>query len=418
MSKEIDYLVVGGGIVGVATARAIATDARAKGRRVVLVEKEDTLARHQSGRNSGVLHAGVYYAPDSLKARYCREGNARLAAYAAERRLRFERTGKLIVATEPRELDGLARLEARCRTAGLTVSTLDEAGIRAAEPNVAGIAAIRVAESGIIDYPAVVESLADDARAAGVTVRRGAAVAGLRELDDRVEVRLTSGVTLAAGAVVVCAGVHADRFVRMLGRPPAFVMLPVRGDYLAVTGVPPGFVRHLVYPVPDPDLPYLGVHLTPTVDGGLTLGPNAAPALGREAYRRTDVDPGHLLHLARWPGTWRFLGRRYRSVASEWRSTLFRHVFLARARRYCPRLSPEMLTAYTTGIRAQAMDRAGRLIEDFAFERFGRTLVVCNAPSPAATSCLPIADALAAMVIGSDARGEADVGHPIQSDPR
>jgi L-2-hydroxyglutarate oxidase len=387
-----DFCVVGGGIVGLAAARALL--ARRPGASLVLLDKEAALGRHQTGRNSGVIHSGVYYAPGSLKARLCREGATRTFAFCAARGIPVERRGKLIVATRAAELPRLSELARRAGENGVTVERLDAAAIRAREPNVTGLAALHVPDAAIVSYRAILDAVAADLVAAGAELRLGAAPQAIREGADAVEIDC-GGATIRARRLVACAGLHSDRVARMAGLPLTHRIVPFRGEYFRLAPRRTGVVHAMIYPVPDPALPFLGIHLTPMIDGSVTVGPNAVLGLSREGYPKGSASLADMADMARFPGFWRCLARNLRPGLAELGDTLFRRRYFAACRRYCPSLELSDLTPMEPGIRAQAVLADGTLAHDFLFLATARTLHVCNAPSPAATSALPIGDMIA-----------------------
>lgn len=391
-----DVVVVGGGIVGLATAHEVLR--RRPGADVLVVEKEPAVARHQSGHNSGVIHAGVYYAPGSLKARFCREGAAETREFCAEHAIPFVDTGKLVVATTPAEVARLAVLTERARANGLALTSLSGDELREREPHVAGLAALHVHATGITDYAAVCRALAASITAAGGEVRTSTTVEALDESSDAVQLTLSGEngwrTVEPARQVVVCAGLQADRLAAMSGLndgPDAFRIVPFRGEYYRLPASRNDLVSSLIYPVPNPDLPFLGVHLTRMVDGGVTVGPNAVLGLSREGYRKGSVDLRDLADLARFPGTWQVARTHWRTGLAEQRDSWLRRGYLRLVRRYCPVLTLDDLLPEPAGIRAQAVLRDGTLVHDFLVRRTDRTVHVCNAPSPAATSAFPIA---------------------------
>ncbi|MGL5819713.1 MAG: L-2-hydroxyglutarate oxidase [Phycicoccus sp.] len=388
MGAEPRVAVIGGGIVGLAVAERVARDHPA---RITLLEKETGWAHHQTGRNSGVIHSGLYYAPGSAKARWCRAGAAALLDLAETAGVPHAVTGKLVVATDPRELPALTALEARGRANGLTVRRLAPAEARLVEPNVSAVAALHVAETGIVDYPAVCEVLATRLRTAGADLRTAARVVGGRAGVDASVVLETTDGEVTADVVVNCAGLHVDRVARLLGHDPSVSIVPFRGEYRTLTTDAAALVRGLVYPVPDPALPFLGVHLTRGVDGLVHAGPNAVPALGREGYRWQDVSPGDLLDTARRRGAWRLARRQWRTGVDEIARSISRRRFGDAVRRLVPDIRDDDLRPAPAGVRAQAVRRDGTLVDDFLVERAGRVVHVLNAPSPAATAALEIA---------------------------
>ncbi len=395
-----DVVVVGGGIVGMSTAYALTRAAPQL--RVVVVEKEDGPARHQTGRNSGVIHSGVYYRPGSLKARFAVAGAAEMVAFCAENEVPHEVTGKLIVATERAELPRLHALVQRGRAHGIPVRELVPAQIAEFEPHVTGLAAIHVGTTGITDYAAVTTALARLAGRAGAEVRYGLRVTAISRRPDGVTVSAAGpggGAEITAKALVNCAGLHSDRIARLAGDDPGLRILPFRGEYYELTPERSGLVRGLVYPVPDPAFPFLGVHLTRGVHGGVHAGPNAVPALAREGYRRGTVRLGDLAGTAVFPGTWRVLRRHWRYEAAEVRRSLSRAAFTRAVRRLLPEVGPQDLLPAPSGVRAQAVLRDGTLADDFVLAGTGRVVHVLNAPSPAATASLPIGREIARRVL-------------------
>ncbi|MBW1604565.1 L-2-hydroxyglutarate oxidase [Streptomyces sp. JJ66] len=395
---DADVLVVGGGIVGLATAYGL-TRAR-PGLRVTVLEKETGPARHQTGRNSGVIHSGVYYRPGSLKARYAAQGAAEMVKFCAEYGIPHEVTGKLIVATEREELPRLHALAQRGRENGIPLRELGPAQITEFEPHVRGQAALRVATTGICDYATVARTLAALAGDAGAEVRYGAEVAAIDRREGLgVAVRTTSGTVLRARILVNCAGLHCDAVARLAGdRPPARV-LPFRGEYYELRPARAELVRGLVYPVPDPAFPFLGVHLTRGVDGGVHIGPNAVPALAREGYDWRTARPRELAGTLAWPGSWHVGRRHWRYGAGELRRSVCKRAFTTAVRRLLPEVTEDDLVPAPAGVRAQAVLRDGTLVDDFLITEARHTVHVLNAPSPAATASLPIGREIATRVL-------------------
>jgi L-2-hydroxyglutarate oxidase len=387
MNIDADIVVIGGGIVGLSTAMQLLE--RYPGRAVWVLEKEARLASHQTGRNSGVVHAGVYFAPGSLKARFCREGNAATVAFSHEHGLPVEQCGKLIVATNDVEVSRLDALQTRCVENGLEPERLDGAALRRAEPRIVGKSAILVQASGIADYAGIARRMGEIVTARGGQVLLGAPVVGLRENVEGVTID-TPQRTYRARYAIICAGLMADRLMRMCGLDPDFRVVPFRGEYFRLSAAKNDIVRHLIYPVPDPGLPFLGVHLTRMIGGYITVGPNAVLALAREGYGWADVNAADLWGMARFPGFWKVVATNWRSGLREIRNSLFRKSYLAECRKYCPELTLDDLQPHPAGVRAQAVMRDGSLADDFLVRRGRRTLHVCNAPSPAATSVIPI----------------------------
>jgi L-2-hydroxyglutarate oxidase len=388
-----DVAVVGAGIVGLATARELLR--RRPGAHVVVLEREPVVAAHQTSHTSGVVHAGIYYRPGSLKARLCVRGAALLADYCAERDLPFERRGKLIVARRAGELPALAELERRGRANGVGgLRRLRGEEIAAIEPHVVGLAALHSPETAIVDFAAVARALAEDVRRAGGELVLGCGVRALRPAGDGVAVAHDDGV-LHARQAIACAGAWADRLARATGGPADPRIVPFRGQYLALAPAARPLVRGLVYPVPDPRLPFLGVHLTRTLAGGVLLGPSALIAGARDAYRLGRVRPRDLAETLAWPGTWRLLARWPRAALDELRLAASRAAFVARAQRYVPALAAADVRPGPAGVRAQALARDGTLVEDFVTSGGDGVLHLRNAPSPAATAALALAELIA-----------------------
>ncbi|MFF5447299.1 L-2-hydroxyglutarate oxidase [Streptomyces sp. NPDC012888] len=380
---DCDVLVIGGGIVGLSTAHALSR--LAPGTRVVVLEKEAGPARHQTGRNSGVIHSGIYYRPGSLKARYAVRGAAEMVKFCAEHDVPHEVTGKLIVATDRSELPRLHALVQRGRENGIPVRELGPAQIAEYEPEVRGLAAIHVGTTGIVDYTTVAERLADSS---GAEVRYGEGVELISRRPSAVAVRTSSGLVVRAKALVNCAGLQCDRVARLAGDDPGMRIIPFRGEYYDLAR--PELVRGLVYPVPDPAFPFLGVHLTRGIGGGVHVGPNAVPALAREGYRWSVVRPRDLATELAWPGTWALARRHWRYGAGEMHRSLSRRAFTEAVGRLLPAVSERDLRPAPAGVRAQAVLRDGTLVDDFLIREAPRTVHVLNAPSPAATASLPI----------------------------
>ncbi|MEV7419716.1 L-2-hydroxyglutarate oxidase [Streptomyces sp. NPDC089919] len=389
-----DVVVIGGGIVGMSTAHALAR--LAPGTRVVVLEKEPGPARHQTGRNSGVIHSGIYYRPGSLKARFAVRGAAEMVKFCAEHDIPHEVTGKLIVATRRAELPRLHALVQRGRENAIPVRELGPAQIAEYEPEVAGLAAIQVGTTGVVDYTAVTERLAE---ASGAEVRYGAAAVRISRRADGVAVGTSAGLVVRARALVNCAGLHCDRVARLAGDDPGVRIVPFRGEYYDLAR--PELVRGLVYPVPDPAFPFLGVHLTRGVSGGVHVGPNAVPALAREGYAWGTVRPADLASELAWPGTWRVARRHWRYGAGEVHRSLSKRAFTTAVRRLLPAVTEADLTPAGSGVRAQAVLRDGTLADDFLIRESARAVHVLNAPSPAATAALPIGREIARRALAA-----------------
>ncbi|MFJ4755902.1 L-2-hydroxyglutarate oxidase [Streptomyces sp. NPDC088763] len=384
LALDCDVLVVGGGIVGLATAYAVTR--AAPGTRVTVLEKEPGPARHQTGRNSGVIHSGVYYRPGSLKARYAVGGAAEMIKFCAEYGVAHAVTGKLIVATGREELPRLHALAQRGRENGIAVRELGAAQIAEYEPEVEGLAALHVPTTGVCDFAGVARRLAE---ASGAEIRYGARV---ERVDRRpslgVAVRTTRGDVVRGRVLVNCAGLHCDEVARLTGDDPEARIVPFRGEYYTLKR--PELVRGLVYPVPDPAFPFLGVHLTRGIDDGVHIGPNAVPALAREGYRWGVVRPREVGTTLAWPGAWRMARRHWRYGAGELHRSLSKAAFTDAVRRLLPAVEAGDLVPAAAGVRAQAVLRDGSLVDDFLIREGPRAVHVLNAPSPAATASLPI----------------------------
>ena len=403
--ETADVAVIGAGIVGMSTAYAL-TQA-APGTTVTVLDKEDGPARHQTGRNSGVIHSGIYYRPGSLKARYATQGAAEMVKFCTAHDIPHRVTGKLIVATEREELPRLHALVQRGRENGIPVRELGAAQIEEYEPHVTGLAAIHVGTTGIVDYTAVTRTLARLATdTGGARIRYGTQVRAIHRDGAAVIVEPATGPPVRARAVVNCAGLHSDRIARLTGDAQDVRIIPFRGEYYELVPARRELVQGLVYPVPDPAFPFLGVHLTLGIDGGVHVGPNAVPALAREGYRRRTVRPRDVADTVTFPGTWRIARRHWRYETSEIHRSLSKRAFTASVRRLLPEVTPDDLTPAPAGVRAQAVLRDGTLVDDFLFAGSGPFVHVLNAPSPAATASLPIGRevarrALAAVGIGA-----------------
>ena len=384
---------MGGGIVGLAVAREILI--RNSGARLALVEAEHRLAAHQTSHSSGVVHAGVYYEPGSLKARLCTQGAADLADYCAERDIPFDRNGKLVVATKEEELKALDELERRARANGVPgIARIGPEEIPDVEPEARGISALHSPNTAVVDFGLVSESLADDIERLGGSIHLSAPVTGARAVSDRLSLSTGNG-SLEVSRAVFCAGLQADRLAKLTGGDPEPRIVPIRGSWLRVRPARAGLVRGNIYPVPDPELPFLGAHLTRGHDGSVLIGPTAMLVGSREGYSLTDLSARDIRETVGWPGTWRLIRRFPAATAREILHSLSRRSLVAEARRLVPALRPEDVEAGPAGVRAQALGRDGRLIEDFLVERRGPAVVVRNAPSPAATSSLALARLIA-----------------------
>jgi len=384
---DFDLAVIGGGIVGLSTAMQMTE--RFPGLSVAVLEKEPALGSHQTGRNSGVIHAGVYYQPGSLKARFCREGVAATIQFCQEREIPFEQCGKLLVATEREELPRMEALYERAIENGIVMERLDRLELAHREPRIRGLAALYSPTTGIVDYARIAMAMADVVRERGGQVMTGAEVTRIEESP--------SGVTLDVGSdrirarhLIAASGLQADRIARMCGVETDFRIVPFRGEYYRLGADKDDIVSHLIYPIPDPELPFLGVHLTRMIGGYVTVGPNAVLAFAREGYGFGDVNLRDMGEMLRYSGFRKVIAANLKSGALEMVNSLVKARYLALCQRYCPELELGDLLPYRAGVRAQAVLPDGTLVHDFLIGETSRTIHVLNAPSPAATSAIPI----------------------------
>ena len=399
MADRVDIAIIGGGIVGLATAHLL-LQAR-PGLRIAIVEKEPELASHQSGHNSGVIHAGIYYAPGSLKATLCREGKAKLEQFAGEHGIAFRHPGKLVVALSEAELPRLQALSERAVSNGVEgLEVIGPERIRELEPRVVGVRALWSPSTGIIDFRAVALAYAADAQASGADIHLGRAVTSIDERPDGVVLGTTRG-ELQATNVIACAGLQADRVAALTGErgPDVPRIVPFRGDYYTLTPDARHLISRLIYPLPDPRFPFLGVHFTPRIDGQVWAGPNAVLAFAREGYRRRDLNLRDLGSTLAYRGFQRLALRHFRTGLAEMWRDWSKRAFLHELQRYVPDLRGQQLVFGPSGVRAQALDRHGRLVDDFSLGGSRRILHVRNAPSPAATASLAIGRVLVETAI-------------------
>jgi L-2-hydroxyglutarate oxidase len=394
--RECDLAVIGAGIVGLAVGRELAL--KHPDATVAVLEREREIAAHQTGHSSGVIHAGIYYRPGTLKAELCVAGARALYEYCERRGIRAERTGKVIVATEPRELAGLDELERRGNANGVPgLRRIGPDDLRGIEPHASGIAALHSPATGVVDFSAVARAVASDLADAGGTVATGCGVRGISADARSIAIGHARGTTRARAAVL-CAGAWSDRLAVASGGSLDLRIVPFRGAYLRLRAERRELVRTSIYPVPDPELPFLGMHLTRDLQGEVQLGPSALMVGARDAYRLGRVRARDLAQTLAWPGTWRLLRRHWRTAGSELRRGLSRRAFVAELRRYVPELRAVDVLPGHAGVRAQALARDGTLIDDFVVSRTERALHVINAPSPAATSALALAAHIADML--------------------
>ncbi|MFZ0014285.1 MAG: L-2-hydroxyglutarate oxidase [Acidimicrobiia bacterium] len=390
LTKNLPVGIVGGGILGLAVGRELTR--RFPGIEVMVFEKEDRVASHQTGHNSGVVHAGIYYQPGSLKAQLCTRGRTLLRDHCAERRLPYEECGKLVVAVRVSELgrlDALEKTAAANEVPGLR--RVDPSEMAEIEPHGAGISALHSPQTAITDFAAVARSFADDIESADGRILLSSPVTDIRRRPNGVEVR-AGGEAHQVGNLVICAGLQSDRVAEPVDGHPYPRIVPFRGEYMRVADSKAGLVRGLIYPVPDPRYPFLGVHFTSKVSGALEVGPNAVLALKREGYRRRDASLADVGSIVSFPGFWRMAAANWRAGIEEFRGSLSKSAYMRKASLYVPEIGPEDVTRDRVGIRAQALDRDGSLVDDFRIYEAHRVLSVRNAPSPAATSSLAIAE--------------------------
>jgi len=386
-----DFAVIGGGIVGLSTAWTLLR--RYPGAGVVVLEKEETLARHQTGHNSGVIHSGVYYKPGSMKARFAREGGNRLVELCEEHGVAYEICGKVIVATEPEEIPRLRNIYERGIENGLAVEKIGPEELGELEPYATGLAALKVPSTGIVDFVGVAGAFARMIADEGGELRVGTEVTGISETGDRVELR-TSGESILARVLINCAGLYSDRVAALAGVETGARIVPFRGEYYDLAPKSRHLVKNLIYPVPDPSFPFLGVHFTRKVQGGVETGPNAVLGLAREGYKKTDFRARDLAEVLSYPAFWRLASRNWRTGAGEVFRSLSKKAFVRGLRRLVPQVEEDDLVPVEAGVRAQALMKDGTLADDFLIVEGERSVHVLNAPSPAATACIPIGEAI------------------------
>lgn len=387
---QYDIAVIGGGIIGLATARALVR--KHAGLDVAVVEKEAEVGLHQTGHNSGVVHAGIYYAPGSQKAGFCWTGSTKLRRYCDGRSIPYKMCGKLIVAIDESELPALEELNRRGVANGVEgLEMVDRERLREIEPHAAGIRALHSPNTGIVDYGDITSAFVEDIADGGGEVIRGGEVTDIAVSDGNAHLRTARG-EVKARHVVNCAGLHADTVARMMGVEPGLRIVPFRGEYYSLAPERSGLVKGLIYPTPDPEMPFLGVHLTKRTDGTVEAGPNAVLALAREGYRKTDVDLAEMARLLAFPGFWRMALANWKTAMREEYRSMIKSVFARSMQRLVPEITVEDLHEPGAGIRAQAVSPKGELIQDFRIVQTATSIHVLNAPSPGATSCLAIAD--------------------------
>jgi L-2-hydroxyglutarate oxidase len=390
-----DFVIIGGGIIGMSTAMQLIStypDAR-----IAVLEKEPELAQHQTGHNSGVIHAGVYYTPGSLKARFCLAGNQATKLFCSQHGIPYDNCGKMLVATTPLEMERMRALWERTAANGLEREWLNAEQLQQREPNIVGLGGIFVPSSSIVNYKQVTQAMARVFQQAGGEIFYQADVQALHEHQQGVLVS-TSRAEFSARYLVACSGLMADRLVKLLGIDPGFMICPFRGEYFRLASQHNAIVNHLIYPIPDPAVPFLGVHLTRMIDGSVTVGPNAVLAWKREGYDKMDISWRDTLEMGRYPGIRKLVSQNLSLGMGEIKNSLFKSSYLKLVQKYCPSLTAQDLLPYPAGVRAQAVSPDGKLIDDFLFVTTPRTIHVCNAPSPAATSAIPIGQHIVSQV--------------------
>ena len=395
-----DYVVIGGGIVGVSTAWQL--QRRFADKRILLLEKESAFARHQTGHNSGVIHAGVYYTPGSLKAKFCKAGVSATLTFCRENNIPVEQCGKLLVATNDIEMQRMQALYQRCMENNIQVRLLDQQQLAEEEPNVAGLGAILVNDTAIVDYARVTAAMAKNFTALGGEVLLEHEVTSLQETETEILIGASHHGQMKqfnTKFLISCSGLMADRITRMLGLETDFQIIPFRGEYYRLPEKYNQLVKHLIYPIPDPDLPFLGVHLTRMIDGSVTVGPNAVQGWKREGYGRINFSVRDVADMFAFSGFWQVLGKHFATGLKETFNSWWKPGYLKLVQKYCPQIRLEDLQPYPAGIRAQAVLKDGQLVHDFLFAESPRSLHVCNAPSPAATSAIPIGDYICQKVV-------------------
>ena len=382
-----DYVVLGGGIVGVSTALSLIT--KHPDKRILLVEKERSFAQHQTGHNSGVIHAGVYYEPGSLKAKFCREGLKETIKFCSLHKIPYQQCGKLLVATNDVELKRMKELYEQCKSNDIEVEILNEKTLNEIEPNISGIGALLVKSTGIVNYKLITKKMSEQFESLGGMFLLNTKIINLKEDEDKIQI-ITSNEIFSSRYLVCCAGLMADRIARLLKIKINFQIVPFRGEYFKLPEKHNNLVKHLIYPIPDPTLPFLGVHLTKMIDGSITVGPNAVLGFKREGYSQFNFSLKDTLQLLSFKGFHKVLMRNFKSGLYEMKNSIFKRGYLKEVQKYSPLVKLSDLQPYPAGIRAQAVLDDGTLVHDFLFAESRRSIHVCNAPSPAATSAIPI----------------------------
>ena len=386
--KEIyDYVVLGGGIVGVSTALSLID--KHPDKKILLIDKESSFAKHQTGHNSGVIHSGVYYQPGSLKAQFCREGLKETINFCSINNIPYEQCGKLLVATNQVELKRMHELHERSKSNEISVEVLDQKQLNEIEPNIIGISALFVKSTGIVDYKLITKKMSEEFESKGGEFLLNSEVVSLEEDKEKIKI-ITSSESLNTKYLICCAGLMADRVARLLNIKINFQIIPFRGEYFRLPIKHNSLIKHLVYPIPDPDLPFLGVHLTKMIDGTITVGPNAVLGFKREGYNKLNFSLRDTIEFLSFKGFHRVIKKDLKSGIYEMKNSIFKQGYLKEVQKYSPNIKINDLEPYPAGIRAQAVLEDGTLVHDFLFAESKRSIHVCNAPSPAATSAIPI----------------------------
>lgn len=391
---KYDFCIIGGGIVGCATAYKILE--QYPGASLLLLEKEPGPGRHQTSHNSGVIHAGIYYVPGSLKAKLCRDGLIETKSFCQDYAIPYDQCGKLIVATNSLELSRLEDLYFRAVQNGLLLERLSQVELREREPNIEGVGALLSPETAIVNYKQICKKLVDIVVKKNADVNYNILIRSIRENSDYVEI-VSDQTTYRTSRLIVCGGLQADRLAKLSGLDIDFKVIPFRGEYYQLSKNNNSIVRHLIYPAPDPSLPFLGIHLTRMIDGSVTVGPNAVLGLSREGYPKLSFSMSDTLDVLSYPGFWKLIMKYPSQTINELRNSLSKSSYLNECQKYCPSLCIDDLLPFRAGIRAQLVTSSGQLVHDFVFKKTQRMLHVLNAPSPAATSALPIGSMLAKL---------------------
>ena len=385
--KACDFVIIGGGIVGASTAWQL--QQRYPDADILLIEKEAAVGLHQTGHNSGVIHAGVYYQPGSLKADFCKRGATATMDFCREYAIPMIQCGKLLVATNAEEVERMTALQERCSANGIQVQQLSAKELKSEEPHITGLAALLVPATGITDYKRITAEMVKRFTSIGGKVKTGTAVTAIKENHGTLTIRLGSE-SFETAVLIACSGLMADRTAAMLGIDIDFRIVPFRGEYYRLAPRHNRLIKHLIYPIPDPELPFLGVHLTRMLDGSVTVGPNAVLGWKREGYGRCNLDMRDIQDMLTFAGFWKVMRANLKTGLGEFKDSFYKRGYLQRVRKYCPSLMVADLQPYPAGVRAQAVKKDGTLVHDFLFAGTERSLHVCNAPSPAATSAIPI----------------------------